>query len=742
MNDRQKERAGRGAGGSYRLTVPLDASGIEDRDPKGQAKVAVRGGAGISQSRVVDFDRSGHGTAEFAFEAAPGALQVLVGPADASDAELDGLQTLQATVSPRHWAGSAELALRPIVIAPYFWWWWRYWCRTFVIRGRVLCPDGSPVPGAQVCAYDVDWWFFWSSTQLAGCATTDISGAFEIRFRWCCGWWPWWWWRQRVWRLEPHLVGRVNELVRVNPELNLTAASGDRPSLAPFGRLLEGGSRPDALERLVRSSVGTLDQLRERLITKLPAASELQALRVWPWWPWRPWWDCTPDIIFKVTQDCLGDSTVIVDEGVAETRWNIPNPLDVTLIANSQACCRPICHDPPCEGGACIIVDRVCHYPIAEISGNLGAPAGPSGYWNPGPVPPDSYNYHRPFAGIVPVYKNPGDLLGVDYLEFEYSADGGGTWNALPSGAAVPFKRQRWDVPGSPPAVNEPFFFDSISFPGHTVVETREHREGVVGGTWDVPGADHYWLSTNWDLLVPIDSRQFDDGTYQFRAVGWNDGGGGTLINRRVLPLCGSDDENNLVLTFDNQVVTPIGHPVAHLCGGVHQCTTEPDTHIVAVRINGIPVEACGTVETLTGVLEVDFMVQDTAALPGLARHLGFYTLYSLWGLNQNRNLLEQPGASVAVLGGGPSGWASGQTTGNYGTALAQGAVAPHWEGGTFRLTMPLNQAFPVPCCYQLELLGYKRPIAGYQSGLAFVCSDSLAFWNRTQYSLGVGICG
>ena len=95
----------------------------------------------------------------------------------------------------------------------------------------------------------------------------------------------------------------------------------------------------------------------------------------------------------------------------------------------------------------------------------------------------------------------------------------------------------------------------------------------------------------------------------------------------------------------------------------------------------------------------------------------------------------------VPLVAGTPTGWAAGQSEGNYGTALSQGAgaVAPHWEGGTYRLTLPLEQAFPEPCCYQLELWAYKRTIVGHTSS----CNG---YWfhdngNRTEYSLGVGVC-
>ena len=188
MRERQQEEAGRRRGpatpdrteapggrppregdesAKYRLTIPLDASGIPDRAEKEccdneplpervELKVAARDAQGNVRSRTVALDADGRGAATIGFETHPGTLQVYVGPGNASDEELANLQTLRFEVSGRQWVDRAELTLPAVVIAPYYWFWWRRWCRTFVIRGRVLCPDGSPVPGAQVCAYDVD----------------------------------------------------------------------------------------------------------------------------------------------------------------------------------------------------------------------------------------------------------------------------------------------------------------------------------------------------------------------------------------------------------------------------------------------------------------------------------------------------------------------------------------------------------------------------------------------------------
>lgn len=732
MAEKEKDR-------EYLLEIPLDASQIEGFKPDQEVKVLVRG-ARQAQSQTVKFDDKGHAKAALRFSKPPGPLSILVGPAEAADDELAGMQTLSVSIASREWADKRTLQLAPILIPPYYWYWWPFWCRRYVIRGRVTCPDGSPVPAAQVCAYDVDWWFIWTSTQQIGCATTDINGAFEIRFRWCCNWWPWWWWRYRVWELSPYLSERLADILRHHPDVRLSAITSHQPSLEPFRELLAPSGIP-VRKMLGSADVNLLDAAREKLLAKLPRIAELEALRIWPWWPWWPWRDCAPDVIFKVTQNCITPGDVILDETIADTRWNITSSLNVTLIASQSACCLHPCPEPPCPEGECLQVSQVCALPIDDIGGNIGSPPVPAaleGLYHPGNVAagaPD-YDGDRPFGGVVPAAKVAVTMLNVDYYEIRYFD--GVNFVPLPPGAAVNFVR-RWilNVPGFPTG-DVPFFFTNIS--GHLVVESKEHFEATGGlGGW---GFNRFWLYNDY-MVVPIDSTKFPagDGTYRFQVVGWQLAAG-NLVNERVLDICGTKDKNYFLLTFDNRVFDPATHDVSHNCGGVHVCTQEPDTHISAVRINGQAVGPCGTVNAAAGNLEVDFQVTDPSG------YLAVYTLIATYGLNQSVNLLNRPGSSVTALALGiQTGWDAAvgppakNTAGTYGVALSQGAVAPFWYGGHYRLTVPAVEAFPEPCCYQLELRGYKRTIVGGGGPLVFVCDTGYPYNNLTEYTLGVGVC-
>ena len=102
----------------------VDASGIEGFEPDRDIKVLVIDGEGARQSEPVKLDAKGTGSATFSFRRNPGSTRVVVGPADASDVELEGLQTLSVNLSSRQWAGERKLRLPPVAISSYYWFWW------------------------------------------------------------------------------------------------------------------------------------------------------------------------------------------------------------------------------------------------------------------------------------------------------------------------------------------------------------------------------------------------------------------------------------------------------------------------------------------------------------------------------------------------------------------------------------------------------------------------------------------
>jgi hypothetical protein len=700
------------AGNSYHLTVPLDLSDIDDKHADDRVKVVAQAADQTIVSTISTVAELEADPAQLEFEAHPGTVRIAVGPAEAEDRQLLEGDTVHKLVPSRLWDDISRVDIAPIKIGPWYWGRWKRWCRTITVTGRLICPDGRPVPGATVCAYDIDWWFIWSSKQLAGCTTTAADGSFTLTFTWCCGLYPWWWWFQtRPWILDDDLAQLVQRHLGADLRYRLDAPT-TLPSLSVFQSLLDRkrgllGERPILLSDLDPEKV---ESARQSLVNVLPAAPELEKLQIWPWAPWAPWRDCSPDLVFSATQDCGEGRTVVLSEGPAQTRWDVPDQLSVTLVANEKACCRP-------EGGDddCLIVDEVCSHAMHHVAGNLGAPGAPAAVNGYLITNTDGFDQELdiPFGGSVPVYQNPSDLVGVDYYALEHSTDGGVTWLPLPAGASPAFVR-RWMVFTPMFGTGQESFTPTVVGAYH-VYETRRHFQDNHYGDWD-PVGDRFWLSTNYDLLSAIDSTTLVDGVHHFRVVQFTETAPGEFKGPETVLGCDRETPASFVLAIDNRVISPIGHDPSHNCGaGVHTCTTEPDTHILAVRVDGVEVGPCDTIKQSDGEVEIDFLVTDPDG------HLLSYGLSSHYGTSGYVDLTTI--GSVTCLSGGPDAR-------SYAEALALGATRPFWTGGKFRLTVPAHEAFPVPCCYLLRLEAYKRTLES--------CVQDVR--NVSEMTLGIGV--
>ncbi len=329
-------------------------------------------------------------------------------------------------------------------------------------------------------------------------------------------------------------------------------------------------------------------------------------------------------------------------------------------------------------------------------------------------------------------------MADVDYYEFQWSSDGGLTWQDMPEASAGAFARTYVDFSTTPVSFYHPLFSATPPTDGRFVFPTLQHYEAThPPANWG-PGGDRLWVGPTKFYLMNwrTNAADWTDGTYRLRVRGWDwDDAAGKLVNSRILNVCGSETDSEIVLTLDNRLVGGAsGHPAStpdHPAGPgtVHTQTLEPDTDFVSVAIlhedgTTTSVGACGSVPiTHNDKLRVDFLAHDPAG------HLGYYTLQATYGENQAINILALPGVTLMPSPGSPI--AASQVGPSYALARSAapppdgGAVAPIWHGGALRLEVSASDVFPITCCYQLELRAHKRTIVN--------CDGSL--WGHTNYS-------
>jgi hypothetical protein len=344
------------------------------------------------------------------------------------------------------------LTKKKIVLSKYLFRRWIILCRTYTISGRVVkrvwkwdqieqmyVPCDEPVPGAKVEAYDVDCWWFWWKKDLVGSTVTNPDGTFEIKFKWCCLLWrpilkP-------AWVIDPDLLKHITEaaIQHVGPippealaspidferflgctkEFIASASQISREALRPLvvAKTSSCGekvtpviplSRPKGIEFVKQQFIADASPIKD-LITEIRPL--FPHLKCWPFWPK----DCSPDIVFTVTQECEGDVNIIYNEGPCQNRWNIPTNLDVTLLANEKACSIPVCEEPP--AGDCLKFSWVNCVGVE----NIGVSAGPPdlrGYTNP-------ESGDNPFCETIHIKGLFGAGSDDDYLKVQYSYNGG-----------------------------------------------------------------------------------------------------------------------------------------------------------------------------------------------------------------------------------------------------------------------------------------------------------------------------
>ena len=151
--------------------------------------------------------------------------------------------------------------------------------------------------------------------------------------------------------------------------------------------------------------------------------------------------------------------------------------------------------------------------------------------------------------------------------------------------------------------------------------------------------------------LVPRRDARLDEDRprrrdLDFRVVGYEDNGDDTLSGGEPLPVCASEIDNGWVLTFNNRLDPDPAVTASCGAGYVTQCVSEPQTEILSVRVGGVEVSECGTVDrNAADLLEVDFIASDSAG------YLAHYGLSAHWGNSHVHALYDV----AAIAAGAPS---------------------------------------------------------------------------------------
>ena len=750
---------------SLKLTGKLNLQDVERIDPSQGIKVAVTRHCRVIRSVVV---KAAGQDKQIKFDVGfdtdsdkPVGVNVVVGP-DVPDEQLQSVETHRIRVPAHEFKNGQARVELSITDRLYRWWVTR--CRTYTVRGRLVCrqlrwdpieqqfvPCESPVRGARVTAYDVDRMWWWCRTDEVGSDFTDLNGNFEITFRWCCWWWGPWFFKN--WRLDPSIVRRIEELAKVaTPVIPLPPPSPelDLKVFEAMASEMEAARTDVAANIPAFTSTQHVMSLGRQLAGRFPAAPDLHELRIWPWWPH---WDCKPDLIFKATQDCGEGEVVVYQEGCSDVRWDVPTELSgITLVANDQACCAPCCSQPPDDD--CLVFQGVgCGgYPLPHIEQNMASHL--VGYGSPG-------THDRPFGRTIRLLGVFGDGSTVDYYKLQsrrYNpvTSSWTTWLDIPEDQLAKFNRFHWL--GWPPPLNlkQEVIVETIS--GEKVLKTtRRFREEHPAIVTTVDPSHDDWLAL-WvtariqkDVLTgnDVETPLISDGLYELRVVGYEyDSAGNALINPRIMPLCPGEHSPldpalhaTMRLRIDNRNAT-------YELGTVHIDTLEPASDFpnvcAVVKNEGQTdeecVSVCGILSVKAGdTITVHFQASDQDG------HLERYTLNAHWAESEVFSLLSA--GTLEPDGGSPLIGATYANT----FAGAQGAyrvtlpaanpehARPFWYGGNFKVTVEVgapvpgttHHAFQTCCAYLLRLKVWKRTTDG--------CSASQHFhYNFSEFSFTI----
>lgn len=725
--------------------------GPDFRKEKNSLKVAaVRQGnilavTKINVNKIKDFSAVGVDLEFKSEKEVPSGAYLMVGP-NIPDREFLAIEVRKLWLPPKRFdkEGVADLRNEVLLIPKYLYRRWLWLCRTYTVSGKVVkrvngCDE--TVPGATVEVFDADCWWFWWRRDLIDTAVTNPDGTFEVKFRWCCLFpfpvlrplYP-----RPPWKLNPELFKKFREIVP--PEIGPIPPEALRDP-SDFEHFLEkrlgeetGPVRPmpTTLSRSAQQSLSEMASVTptrplppQKMRIEKPSLSKpikmlVEKLRphlprfpCWPIWPR----DCSPDIVFRVTQECDDEVKIIYDERPFHIRWNITSPLNVTLYADEEACSIGACDEPPI-GTNCLKLTKVNCVEVDNIG--MDAPLGGApdlrGYANPG-------TGDNPFAGVIRIRGLLGAGSNIDYIRPEYDFNHSGTFTPIPKENLLEFGRKYWaPSPGSLPGTLAKW--NSVMFIPHEVdgeivyktLQRAEDENPLPGGwTWG-------YLWNDLSTLFRWNSDDFEgDGVYtlQLRGYRWNGSG---LDDQGVLETCEfvPNTDEQVMVRADNRLTDDPAHPDTpeHPCGSgsIHLCTYEPDCDFISVDLvnsaGSVQVDPCDIIQLGdTDEIVIHFKASDADG------HLSGYHMHAHWGESQVFSVLSRGDldAEPDTLVGPSYSDTFSATPPNLNDRAAllsshQDAERPMWHGGKFKVTLK-GSDFDESCAYTLKLRVWKRCI-------------------------------
>jgi hypothetical protein len=647
---------------------------LKPEDAQRLAVYIVRGSAVIGQSSVQQDGTFRLSIARHAVtEPSRYGIQAVVAPQGAAE-HLEQLPNVQRLPLDRKHLEKAETEFRvstdKVSLSQEVLKTWWGWCRWYCVNGKVVGPDGCPVPGAQVTVYTVGFGF-WGYTKTArATVTADANGNFTACFVWCscpfCMCWPCWpfWWQCWPWWWELDILRVIEAIERIPPGPGPVERLQRSPALVrPVGRELVRG-RGFSTPHNVESNFAP-DQARTALIQR--KLSDARIRNLFPWW----WWCCDdPNVVFSATQ---GANTIVNEDPATDTRWCLEDGSNVTLVGNQQtiSACPP---GPKPETG--FAFTRVGNITVDHIHG---------GYADGSPGTDDS---DLAFAYSLDIYGEFAPGTPVAYYQVD-----AGQWAGDPSrGGTAPGS----SAPLSVDLYNYVFIYDGLNLVFHGPIKMGPFSQAGLTNLYSTQEARRTApTGTGLDPFPAVPPQGFVIWAYNGLKVSTGSSAliAGSSVGAVDLTVIGYDASfANVTLTPDDSLTLAIDNiGLNNVTAHVNSLTAYRADHSIA------PLTGTGDCPAYDvgpgGYVIVNITVTDANG------HLWAYYLDAEYGHGH-----------TGTTNPGVRGYSQNPATFPALPYAAPNTAQKSFEGGTEDITFYP----PVDCCYEFRIRAGKRVTNGY----------------------------